>query len=211
MADLTLYGESTWMSPWVFHALVALEEKKLPYKLDVVPIPMTPERKAELQKTSILGKVPILQHGDVWISESLAISEYLAESFPSPAHPRLFPANLAERARARQVMLYLRTSLSALREDRPTSTVFGRPTIKPMSDKAKADAADLVRVASALIKDGAENLFAEWCIADTDLTLMLMRLVANQDPMPQHLIKYAVGQWDRRSVRRYIAHLPTAH
>ena len=33
--ELTLYAESSWMSPWVFHAMIALEEKNLPYKLTV--------------------------------------------------------------------------------------------------------------------------------------------------------------------------------
>jgi serine/threonine protein kinase len=37
-SDLTLYAESTWMSPWVFHTMVALEEKQLPYRLEVVPL-----------------------------------------------------------------------------------------------------------------------------------------------------------------------------
>src|SRR5687768_4692934 len=118
MSDLTLYAESTWMSPWAFHAMVALEEKQLPYKLEVVPLPIPADVRAQLEQKAVIGKVPILVHGDVWITESLAISEYLAETFPSPHHPRLFPANLAERARARQIMSWLRTSLFALREDR---------------------------------------------------------------------------------------------
>ena len=208
--ELTLYAESTWMSPWVFHCMVALEEKNLPYKLQVASIPMSTEQKKELQEKAILCKVPVLVHGTLWISESLAISEYLAERFPAPDHPRLFPADLAERARARQIMSFLRTSLFALREDRPTSNVFGRPTIRPMSEKAKADAADLLRVAGALIKPGAKTLFGEWCIADADFALALMRMIACEDPVPQHLIDYALAQFDRKSVRRYIAHLPTA-
>ena len=211
MGDLTLYAESSWASPWVFHAMVALEEKNLSYKLEVVPLPIPAETRDRLAAKAIIGKVPILVDGDVWISESLAISEYLAESFPSPAHPRLFPASLAERARARQIMSMLRTSLFALRDDRPTSTVFGRPTMRPMSDKAKADAAELVRVASAIIEPGKTSMFAEWCIADADLALMLMRLVANQDPMPQHLLDYTIKNWDRRSIHRFIANLPTGH
>src|SRR5262245_52899775 len=210
MSDLTLYAESTWMSPWVFHAMVALEEKRLPYALEVIRLPFSIERKAELAERAILAKVPLLVHGDVWITESLAISEYLAERFPAPEYPRLFPADLGERARARQVMSFLRTSLLALREDRPTSTVFGRPNPKPMSDAGKADAAELLRVARALLRPGRTTMFGEWCLADTDLSLALMRLVANQDPVPQDVVDYALAQWDRRSVRKYIAHLPTA-
>lgn len=208
-SDLTLYAESTWMSPWVFHTMVALEEKQLPYRLEVVPNPMPINTKAQLQHKAVVGTVPILVHGDTWISESLAISEYLAETFPAPAHPRLFPANLAERARARQIMLFLRTSLFALREARPTTTVFGRPQTRAMPDKARAEAAELERIALALISEDRPTLFAEWCIADCDLALALMRLVANQDPIDHRLVNYALAQFDRKSVRRFIAHLPT--
>ena len=77
MAALKLYAESTFMSPWVFHALVALEEKQLPYDLEVVQVPMTPDKKRELQERSILGKVPILVDG-MRGSASRRRSRYLA-------------------------------------------------------------------------------------------------------------------------------------
>src|SRR2546423_2524689 len=109
--DLTVYAESEWVSPWVFHVMVALEEKQLPYKLEVLELPMPAATKALLNDKAIIGKVPVLVHGDLWISESLAISEYLAETFPTPGHPRIFPADLGERARARQLMSMLRTSM----------------------------------------------------------------------------------------------------
>ena len=205
--DLTLYAESSWVSPWAFHAMIALEEKHLPYKLELVPLPIPAETKAVLRQKSLLGKVPILVHGDLWLTESLAISEYLAERFPTPGHPRLFPADLAERARARQVMSYLRTGLFGLREDRPTSTVFGRPDPKPMSDKAKADTEELLHVATTLIAPGKTTLFAEWCIADADLALMLMRLVANDDPVPAHIVSYTRAQWSRDSVKTFLSHI----
>lgn len=215
--DLTLYTESTWTSPWVFHAMVALEEKELAYKLQVVSLPMPISMKAGLQAKAVIGTVPILVHGDTWITESLAISEYLAESFPAPAHPRLFPASLSERARARQIMMFLRTRLFALREALPSSIVFGRPHSKPMTDAARAEAAELERIALAIIPDGATSMFAEWCIADCDLAFALMRLIAGQDlgldpglaPIDRRLVTYALAQFDRKSVRRFSANLPT--
>lgn len=207
--DLTLYAESTWMSPWVFHAMIALEEKQLPYKLEVVPLPIPADVRAKLEAKAVLGKVPILAHGEHWITESLAISEYLAERFPAPDHPRLFPADLVERARARQVMSWLRTSLMGLRADRPTTNVFGRPTVRPLSEKGKADADELLRVAGRLVAPGKRTMFNEWSIADADLALALMRMIGSQDHVPPHLIEYALAQWDRRSVKRFIAHVPT--
>lgn len=207
--QLTLFAESSWLSPWVFHAMVALEEKELPYQLEVVSLPMPPETQAELQRHALLAKVPILVHGDTWITESLAISEYLAETFPFPDHPRLFPADYGQRARSRQVMSFLRTSLFTLREARPTSTVFGRPNPRPLSDRARDEAAELERLALALIPDDRTTMFGAWCIADTDLALALMRLIANQDPLDRRLVNYALSQFDRKSVHRFVSHLPT--
>ncbi len=208
-SELTLYADSSWMSPWVFHAMIALEEKQLPYKIEVVPLPMPVRTKTTLQSRSIVAKLPVLVHGETWISESLAISEYLAETFPAPDHPRLFPADLAERARARQIMMYLRTSLFALRDARPTSSVFGRPDPTPMPEPARHEAAELERIALAVIPDDRTTMFARWCIADCDLALALMRLFAHQDPLDRRLINYALAHFDRKSVRRFIAHLPT--
>jgi glutathione S-transferase len=206
---LTLYGENTWMSPWVFHVMVALEEKQLPYKLEIVPLPIPKDLGAKLAARAVLGKVPILAHDDVWISESLAISEYIAETFRFPDYPRIFPESLAERARARQVMSWLRTSLMGLRSDRPTTNVFGRPTVRPFTEKGRLEADELLRVATALITPGKPHMFATWSIADADLALALMRLIGSQDQVPQFLIEYALAQWDRRSIKRYVAHVPT--
>lgn len=206
---LTLYAESSWMSPWVFHAMVALEEKELPYKLEVVPLPIPKDVAAQLATKAILGKVPILVHDELWITESLAISEYVAEAFPYPTHPRLFPEDLKERARARQIMSWLRTSLMGLRSDRPTTNVFGRPTVRPLTEKGRADADELLRVATALVTPGKPHMFASWSIADADLALALMRMIGSQDNVPQYLVDYALAQWDRRSIKRYIAHVPT--
>lgn len=209
MAELTLIAESEWVSPWAFHAMVALEEKRLGYHLELVPLPVPAERKATLQDKAVLGKIPVLIHGELWLTESIAISEYLEERFPAPGHMRLLPSSMAERARARQLMSMLRTSAGALREDRPTSSVFGPPTRKPLSDKGQLDAAELVRVAEKLITPGAHQLFAEWSIADADFALMLMRLVHNNDPVPTHIVDYTLAQWQRPSIREFLSHVPT--
>jgi glutathione S-transferase len=211
MSDLLLYADASWMSPWVFHAMIALEELRVPYDLKPLTFPIDPTERAELQEHALLGKVPCLRDGDVWLTESLAISEYLAERYPPPVFTRLFPHHRAERARVRQIMSWLRTSLPALREDRPTTTVFSRPTDKPLSENARADAAELVRVAEAAIPDGSTTIAAQWSMADADLALALMRLIANSDPIPKRLVDYGLAQWGRASVRKYLGYIPTTH
>lgn len=209
MPELTLYADQTWESPWAFHAMVALEELRVPYKLEPIHRPIAKPVGDKLREHALLGKVPCLIDGNFWLTESSAISEYLAETFPPPAYPRLLPADTQQRARARQVMSWLRTSLMGLREDRPTSSVFMRPVSNPLSEKAKANVSELLGVTERLLVGDRTTLFDEWSIADADLALMLMRLVANNDPVPERVSAYALAQWARHSIRRYLAHIPT--
>lgn len=208
--NLTLYADQTWESPWAFHAMVALEELRVPYRLEPIHRPIAQEIGDRLRERALLAKVPCLVDGDFWLSESSAISEYLAERFAPPAYPRLVPGDPQQRARARQVMSWLRTSLMGLRNDRPTSSVFMRPVTTPLSDKAKRDVDELLGVTTQLLASHERTtLCDDWSIADADLALMLMRLVANGDPVPDRITEYAAAQWQRPSIRRYLAHIPT--
>src|SRR5271154_1530957 len=78
MSELVVYADASWQSPWVFHVVVALEELRVPYRLDAIATPIAAELRAELQRNALLGKVPCLRDDEVWLTESLAISEYLA-------------------------------------------------------------------------------------------------------------------------------------
>jgi glutathione S-transferase len=162
------------------------------------------ERKPALRARAVMAKVPLLVHGEFAVTESLAISEYLDEVFP--AQPRLLPDGAQARARARQIMSFLRTSSFALREQRPTSQFLGAnrvPATAPLSGAAEAEAAELVRVAEQVVGD-KPNLFGAWCIADADLALALMRLIV-AGPVPAPLVTYARAQWHRPSVRAFLA------
>jgi len=209
VSELTLYADQTWESPWAFHAMVALEELGVPYTLEPIRRPIAKEVGDKLRDHALLGKVPCLIDGTFWLTESSAISEYLAERFAPPKHPRILPADVQQRARARQVMSWLRTSLMGLREDRPTSSVFMHPVHTPLSAKGKEHADEVIGVAMKLLAHGRNTLFDAWCVADADLALMLMRLVANNDPAPDRIVEYATAQWQRQSVRKYLAHIPT--
>src|SRR5512143_3354548 len=91
--DLVLYGDASWESPWAFHVMVALDELKLKYKLEPIRRPIAPQIKDQLEEHALIGLVPALAHGDFWLTESSAISEYLAETFAPPQYPRIMPAD----------------------------------------------------------------------------------------------------------------------
>jgi glutathione S-transferase len=62
----------------------------------------------------------------------------------------------------------------------------------------------LFRVAEQLLEGQTSYLFGSWCIADTDLAMMLNRLVINGDEVPERLRAYANQQWQRSSVQEWV-------
>ena len=200
---LTLYGESNFVSPYVFSCFVVLREKGLSFELRNLSLDRGEHRQGEYPSRSITGRVPSLQHGDFWLAESSAIDEYLEEAFPAPRYPRLYPEGLRERARARQVQAWVRSDLMPIREERPTSTVFGAPATAPLSTAGRAAAERLVAGVEQLLPAGADYLFGAFTIADADLALMLQRLARSGDPLPERLRAYAARVWQRPSVQEF--------
>jgi glutathione S-transferase len=206
MADgkLTLYIDANFHSPYAFSAYVALKEKGLPFEARPLSLSAGEHRQGDYPARSITGRVPALQHGDFWLSESSAIDEYLEEAFPAPGHPRLYPEDQRQRARARMVQAWVRSDLMPIREERPTSSVFAGEPVQPLSSGALAAAGRLVAAAEALLPDGG-HLCGAFSIADADLAMMLMRLVANRDRVPQKVKEYAARVWARPSVQDWLA------
>ena len=203
MSRLSLYVDSTFASPYAMSVFVTLVEKKLDFDLRTVDLEGGEQRLPAYRDLALTGRVPALVHGDLVLGESSAIIDYLEEAFPAPGHRAVLPADMQKRARARQVQAWLRSDLPALRTDRNTGVIFFAPVTTPLSAAGQADAERLIRIAERLV-DG-ENLFGLWCIADTELALMLNRLVLNGDPVPQRLADYAGRQWRRASVQQWVA------
>lgn len=204
MSALTLYIDAYWISPYALSAFVALEELKVPYALKELALLSGEHRRPGY--LSPTGRVPALQHGDFWLAESQAIGEYLADTFPPPEHARLFPLDVRERAIARQLQAWVRSDLLPIREERPTTTLWYERAQAPLSDKARAAAAQLVKALTPLILPGASSLFEDWCLADADVALMLQRLNLNGDPLPPALKAYAEAQWARPSLSKWNSH-----
>jgi glutathione S-transferase len=153
---------------------------------------------------SITARVPCIDHDGFMLSESLAIIEYLDDSFSGPAYPSLLPRGTLPRARARQLLGWLRSDLLPLRDERPTTTMFHARATKPLGAKAQAAADKLLRIAEQVIPRGEGELFGNWSAADGDLAFMLHRLILNGDPVPERVARYATRQWSRPSIRGYV-------
>src|SRR5689334_19505292 len=148
--DLILYVDAFYISPYAFSAFVALREKDLRFETRFVPLQDKAQQRPEYRDGSVTARVPALVHGDFWLAESSAIAEYLEDVFPPPAHAALYPRDPRRRARARQVQAWLRSDLGALRDERPTTTMFYAHADRPLSATGSAAAAKLVRVTEQL-------------------------------------------------------------
>ncbi|MBD8259022.1 glutathione transferase [Pseudomonas fluorescens] len=198
---LHLYVDSLFTSPYAMSVFVALREKGLAFETLTLDLDAGQTQAADYAHRSLTQRVPTLVDGDFALSESSAITEYLDQAYPET---RVYPADVQQRARARQVQAWLRSDLLPIRQERSTLVVFCGQKRPPLSAEAQAAATKLISAAQALLADNREYLCGQWSIADVDLAVMLNRLILNGDAMPAQLVAYAQRQWQRPSVREWV-------
>lgn len=198
---MILYVDRFWISPYVFSCFVALREKSIAFETRDVGLDRGDQRTDDYRARSITGRVPSLTDGDFSLAESQAIVDYLEDVHPSPP---ILPRDAKDRARARQIMAWIRSDLDALRAERSTTTMFYDQTSVPLTKAGEAAASKLADVASRLIPDGRTQLFDAWSIADADLAFMLHRLLINGHDVPAKVRAFAETQWSRPSVVEFV-------
>lgn len=198
---MKLFVDSNYLSPYAMSAYVALREKGIPFEVELVDLKNGQQRSSAYTAVSLPQRVPTISDGGFSLSESSAIAEYLDEAYPGPA---LYPTDIKAKAKAREIQAWLRSDLAAVRQERSTEVVFRKHTPPPLSDKAEAAARKLFGAVERLLPAGEQALFGQWSIADTDLALMLNRLVLAGDPVPERLAVYAAQQWQRPSVQAWV-------
>lgn len=205
-----LYVEASWSSPWVCAVHVVLREKAVAFTTATAMLRHGVGAIDALRDRTLTGTSPVLQHGSFWLAEPLAIVEYLEEMFPSP---RMLPAEPRDRARARQVMAWMRDAHAALRRERPTERIFyPDASLPPLSAAAQHAADDLLRVCTRLGADERGCLLGgAFGVVDVDVAFALMRLVATGHPVPEPLRAYAAAVWARPSVREFVEHRRPPH
>ncbi|MFJ3055217.1 glutathione transferase [Herbaspirillum sp. NPDC087042] len=201
-APFHLYVDAQFASPYAMSVFVALQEKQRPFTLHTVDLDAGANKAEAYARLSLTARVPTLMHGELALSESSAITEYLDEILPGLP---LYPRDPVQKARARQIQAWLRSDLMPIREERNTQVLFYGVKKAPLSAAAVAAAQRLLRFADQLLPAHGGQLFDQWSIADVDLALMLNRLALHGDAVPQRLADYAQAQWQRPSVQAWLA------
>jgi glutathione S-transferase len=206
---IVLYVDGYFVNQWDATCLVALEEKGLAYTTARGLLRGEGGVPAALAEKTGISRVPVLQHADTWLTESLAIVEYLEEQFPAPAHPSVFPTDPIARAKARQWMSFVRTDLAALRDEVSWwRTVYHEPPPTTLSPACRRDANDLLALVRWLV---ANRELGAWNIAHADLALTLLRVRSAGIALGDDVAQFLDTTLARPSVRKYLEHQRPPH
>jgi glutathione S-transferase len=127
----------SYLSPYVRKVLVGLDLKGLPYEIDPIVPFMGGDRFTAL---SPLRRVPVLIDDRVTLADSSVICQYLEDRYPEPA---LYPADVADRARARWLEEYADSRMG----DVLIWGLYNQAVIAPAVWGTKRDRGELERVA----------------------------------------------------------------
>jgi len=177
---------SSWsMRPWLVLTQVGAD-------FDCETVMLESFTGTSLAERRALGSVswlfPVLRVDGEPIHESLAIAEYLAETFPDA---RLWPERGLDRARARAITTEMVSDFSALRGEL-SCHLFGRVTGFTPNAASQANIERVFEIWSAcLARSGGPFLFGEVSIADFFYYPVLTRFRTYGIGLPDGLTGYA--------------------
>ena len=182
---------SSWsMRPWVLlkQAGIAFDEVRVRFD----SFDAQSEFKRTIGAVSPTAKVPVLVDGDLVVWDTLAIAEYVAETWPDR---QLWPADAKARARARSVCAEMHSGFTALRGACPMNIEAHLPEVGALiwRDKpaVRADVQRLVEMWTGLLEQhGGPMLFGAFTIADAFYAPVCMRLHSYGLPVPEHIQAY---------------------
>ncbi len=173
-------------SSWSMRAWLVLEHFGIEFQEELVLLSGEGWRET-IRAKSPSGRVPVLIDGDLVISESLAIIEYLAETFPAKA---IWPRDKADRALARAASSEMHAGFAALRKAAPMNLRGSHP------GKVDADlvADDLHRIdtlwSDFLDRSGGPYLFGEFSAADAMYAPVATRIRTYDLPVADQAQEY---------------------
>jgi glutathione S-transferase len=163
-------------SSWSFRPWIAMKALGIPFEEILIPFgtPLgNPDFKARLAAYTPAGLVPVLIDDDVHVWETLAIMEYLAETFPDK---QVWPADTKARAQARAISSEMHAGFSALRGECPMN--IRRPVReRELSAAAQANVKRIEEIwRGCRAQHGGPFLFGRFCAADAMYAPVVARL-----------------------------------
>jgi glutathione S-transferase len=198
------------VSSWSLRPWLAMKQAGVEFDEDVILLDR-PTTKAEIKARSPTGRVPVLIHEGLKVWESLAICEYVAETWA----PSLWPADKAARAVARSISHEMHAGFAALRRACPMNLKEDKSggTINPEAGGDVHRILELWKDARARFgsKDpsGGPFLFGPFTIADAMYAPVVTRINTYGIPVTTEARQYvevinalpAMNEWKAAALK----------
>jgi glutathione S-transferase len=183
---------SSWsMRPWVLMKQAGIDFEEVVVRFD--SFEADSQFKHTIAALNPVAKVPVLVDDGLVVWDTLAIAEYLAETFPEK---QLWPRSAADRARARSVCAEMHSGFGGLRNHcgmniEASLPEVGARLLKEVPEVA-SDLARIVQMWSGLLDThGGPMLFGtEFGIADAYFAPIGTRIKTYGLPVPAHITAY---------------------
>jgi glutathione S-transferase len=189
---------SSWsLRPWLLltHLGIPFQEEKLSFN--------DPAFKARVREYSPVGQVPVLVDGDVAVWDTLAIVEYIAETFPDRG---VWPADRVARARARSICAEMHSGFGALRNAMPMNCELHLDWV-PQDLQVQRDIARILASWSdCRMRFGAGGpfLFGAFSAADAYYAPVVRRFLGFDVEMPDDAVRYVATIDELPAMRAWV-------
>jgi glutathione S-transferase len=186
-----IFGNKNYSS-WSLRAWLPLKHCGIAFEDERIAL-FEPGYKERIQRHSPAGKVPVLIDGSTIVWESLAIGEYLAETFPTLG---LWPADAGARAHARAISAEMHAGFPNLRSAMPMNIRASHPG-KGRSPEVDADIARVVAIWNeCLQRSGGPFLFGAFTLADAMYAPVATRFLTYAVPLDARARGYVEHLWN---------------
>ncbi len=195
---LLVVGNKNYSS-WSLRAWLAMKVLGIPFRELRIPLYGAGSKEKVLQH-SPAGKVPCLVDGETRVWDSLAILEYLAER-----HPGMWPADAAQRARARSISAEMHSGFPNLRQHMCMNVRRRHPG----KGRTPEVLAEIRRIVEIWGERRGPFLFGPFCAADAMYAPVVLRFRTYEVELPPACRAYAdavlalpaLQEWNRDAER----------
>ncbi len=208
--EYELYIGNKNYSSWSLRAWLLLRHLNIPFREHMFSVAGR-EYNPALKPIAGNAKVPCLHDEGFQVWESIAIAEYLAESYPE-----LWPEDAKARARARSISAEMHSGFANLRKAMPMNLKF-RLNGKPAEAAVQREIDRIVEIwneARTLFASSGPYLFGSFSIADAMYAPIVWRFHVYNVQLPPRAAEYrdamldhpAMREWHRDALKETEAH-----
>jgi glutathione S-transferase len=202
MPDIKIYLGNKNYSSWSLRPWLALKQTGVEFDEELIPLSEATTRSTIL-RYSPSGRVPALIHNGLTVWDSLAICEYLAESFPAA---QLWPADAAARAVARAVSAEMHSGFAALRNHLPMNMRSSFPN-RGVTPEVQADINRITAIWRDCRKrfgEGGPFLFGGFTNADAMYAPVVSRFRTYRVELEDEAQAYADAVWALPALQEWL-------